>query len=166
MRNWIDSVQECSIETLGSISHGVWVLYIYTRDTLPHFAVAQCGWMDEKSLYSRKLCFWHLSVSPFPTPTFTGVRGAHKQYQRYNYSYHRVQNSYQLFRKPWFDTNVDILLFLHVTPSYLVHISAKSAMILNYKKLSWRLIDWLLSVPLTMDTQIRSQLKCTYVCEA
>ena len=32
------------------------------------------------------------------------------------YSYHRDQNSYQLFRKPQFDTNVGLLLFLLVTP--------------------------------------------------
>ena len=33
----------------------------------------------------------------------------------YNYSNHRVQNSYQLFRKPWFNTI--LLLFLQVIPS-------------------------------------------------
>ena len=37
---------------------------------------------------------------PFPQPTFTGARGEHKWHQGYNYSYHRVQNSYQLLRKP------------------------------------------------------------------
>ena len=31
-------------------------------------------------------------------PTFSDARGAQKQHQEYNYSYHRVQNSYQLFR--------------------------------------------------------------------
>ena len=36
---------------------------------------------------------------PFSTPTFMGARGAHKRHQGYNYSYQRVQNSYQLFRK-------------------------------------------------------------------
>ena len=34
------------------------------------------------------------------------------------YSYHRDPNSYKLFRKPQFDTNAGLLLFLRVTPSY------------------------------------------------
>ena len=29
---------------------------------------------------------------------FTGARGAHKRYQGCNYLYHRVQNSYQIFK--------------------------------------------------------------------
>jgi hypothetical protein len=41
-----------------------------------------------------------------PFPTFTGARGAHKRHQGFIYSYHRVQNSYQLFPKPWIDINV------------------------------------------------------------
>ena len=52
---------------------------------------------------------------PFPHPTFMGARGAPKRNQRYNYSYHRAQNSYQLFWKPWF--NIILLLFLYITPA-------------------------------------------------
>ena len=74
-----------------------------------------------------------------------------KRHQGYNYSYHRAQNSYQLFRKPWFDTNVGLLLFLHVTPSkpllrVILFRSLLLSMLLNYKKLSWYLIDRQLSV--------------------
>ena len=36
---------------------------------------------------------------PLPHPTFMGAKGAHKRHKRYNYLCHRVQNSYQLFRK-------------------------------------------------------------------
>ena len=54
---------------------------------------------------------------PFPPlPPFTGARGARKWHQGFNYSYHRVQNSYQLFQKSGFDTNVGLLIFLDVTP--------------------------------------------------
>ena len=37
--------------------------------------------------------------SHLPPRTFTGARGARKRHHGYVYSYHRVQNSYQLFRK-------------------------------------------------------------------
>jgi hypothetical protein len=95
-----------------------------------------------------------LSVLPFPTATFTGARGAHKWHQEYNYSYHRVQYSYQLFQKPRLDTNVGILLSLrHPFQPLLISLlkvilfrSVLLSMILNYKKLSC-LIDWQLSVP-------------------
>ena len=40
-----------------------------TRDVLPRFAVAQYGWLDEKSVCSRKLCFRHCyQCRPFPPP--------------------------------------------------------------------------------------------------
>ena len=93
-------------------------------------ATLRCGCMDEKSQCSWKLWFWHyyqiiFTGQPFPHPTFTGARRAHKRHLGYKNSYHRVQNSYQLFRKPWLDTKVCLLLFLHVTPSNFVHIIAK-----------------------------------------
>ena len=67
-------------------------------------------WHSVPENYGFDTIIW----SPFPT--FTGARGAHKRHQEYNYSYHREQHSYQLFRKPRFDTNVSLLLFLRVTP--------------------------------------------------
>jgi hypothetical protein len=72
---------------------------------------------------SRKLWFPHyyqwlfLQVAlSHPPPTFMGARSLLKRHKGYNYSYHRVQNSYQLFRKSWFDIKVGLLLFVHVTP--------------------------------------------------
>ena len=44
---------------------------------------------------------------PFPHPTFTGARGAHKRHHGNNYSYQRVQNSYQLYQ------NLDSTLFFY-----------------------------------------------------
>ena len=97
---------------------------------MARFAVAQSGCLDEKSQCSQKLRFRHyyqwllLQIVLHNTPIFTGAWGEHK-HQEYNYSHHRTQNSYQLFRKPSFDTNVGFLLFLHVTPSNLLDIIAK-----------------------------------------
>ena len=45
-------------------------------------------------------------------PSFKGARCAHKRHHGYNYSYHGDQN----LNKSWFDTNVGLPLFLHVTP--------------------------------------------------
>ena len=72
--------------------------------TLPRFAVAQCGCIDEEYVFPKTTVSTLLSViiftgRPFPHPIFTGAGGTHKRHQGYNYSYHRVQNSYQLFRK-------------------------------------------------------------------
>ena len=69
--------------------------------TLPRFAGAYSGSIDE---FPKTTVLTLLSVivfigRPFPHPTFTGARGAHKWHQRYINSYHRVQNSYQLFKK-------------------------------------------------------------------
>ena len=61
--------------------------------TLPRFAVAQCGCMDEEYQCSRKLRFQQYYLCFI----FSGARD--KRHQGYNYSYHRVQNSYQLFKK-------------------------------------------------------------------
>ena len=73
---------------------------------LPRFAVTQCGWMDEECQCYRKLWFRHYYLWLFLEDAlshityFTGARGAPKWHQEYDYSYHRAQNSYQLFRKP------------------------------------------------------------------
>jgi hypothetical protein len=69
-----------------------------------------------KTIVSTLLSMIIFTGCPLPPSPFTGARGAHKWQQGYIYSYHRLQNSYQLFRKPCFDTNV-VLLFIHVTPS-------------------------------------------------
>ena len=71
-----------------------------------------------KTMVSTLLSVIIFTGRPFPPPhpTFMGARGTHKRHQRYNYSYHRVQNSYQILRKSWFDTNIGLLLFLHVIP--------------------------------------------------
>ena len=72
-------------------------IYIYILDDPATFC---CG--------TVQLHGWGISVFPKTTvSTLLSViifTGAHKQHQWYNYSYHRVQNSHQLFRKPWFDT--------------------------------------------------------------
>jgi hypothetical protein len=86
---------------------------------------------------------------PSPSPKFTGV-SAHK---RHIYSYHRVQNSYQLYCKSCFDSNV-YLLFLHVPLSTLAHIIGKGSTfsisspfdITNYKELPGSLLDGQLSI--------------------
>ena len=79
---------------------------------------------------------------PLPPFPFTGARGAHKRQQAYIYSYQRVQHSYQLFKKPWFDTPV-VFYYFYMSPlPTLVHIVAKGissrsvllSMLLNYKK--------------------------------
>jgi hypothetical protein len=49
----------------------------------------------------------YFSGRPLPPSSFTGARGAHKRQQGYIYSYHRVQNSYQLL----FDTNAVFYYF-------------------------------------------------------
>ena len=72
--------------------------------TLPRFAVAQCGCMDDESQCSRKLLFRQYYLGLFlqvalSHTKFTGPRGAHKRQQGYIYSYHRVQNSCQQFTK-------------------------------------------------------------------
>jgi hypothetical protein len=97
--------------------------------TLPRFAVVQCGYMDEEYLFPKTTVSTLLSViiftgRSFPHHTFKGARGAHKRHQGYNYSYHWVQNSYQLFQKPWFDT---ILLLFYISPlPTLDHIVTKA----------------------------------------
>ena len=96
-------------------------IYIYILDDL---ATLRCGtvWLHGWgiSVFTKTTVSTLLSViisigRPFPHPTFTGARGAHKRHQVYSYSFHRVQYSYQLFWKAWFDTI--LLLFLHVAPS-------------------------------------------------
>ena len=122
----------------------------------PFLHVCECSWTFENvcKLFERlqtmlSLCKYTLIGRFFPHPTFMDARGAHKQYHRYNYSYHRVQNSYQLFRKPWFDTIV--LLFLHVTTSNpkgsTFSISSPFVITILQKKNSWCDTDWQLSVP-------------------
>ena len=126
-------------------------IYIYIYIYIPDDAVILCcgtvwlhGWGI--SVFPETTVLTLLSVinftgRPFPLPTFTGTRGAHKRHHGYNYSYHRVQNSYQLFWKPWFDITV---LFLHVTPfqpspiSLLRVVIFPSVLLLilqNYKKI-------------------------------
>ena len=99
------------------------LIFIYILDDP---AMLRCGtvWLHRLgiSVFQKTTVLILLSVTiftsrPFPHPTFTGARGVHEQHQGYNYSYHRVQNSYQLFWKPWFDTNDGLLLFLHATSS-------------------------------------------------
>ena len=74
--------------------------------TLTRFAVTQCGCMvsnisvPENYGFDTIICDFFYKGRPFPHPTFTGARGAHKWHHRYDYSLHRIQNSYQLFRKP------------------------------------------------------------------
>ena len=75
-------------------------------------ATFRCGtvWLHGWAICSRKLRFRHyylwlfLQVTLSHTPPLlvlevhiNGIRGTHKRHQRYNYLYHRVQNSYQLF---------------------------------------------------------------------
>ena len=62
---------------------------------------------------------------PFTTPPFTGATGAHKRHQGNIYSYHRVQNSYQLFKTLWFNTNFVFYYFYLPLLLTLVHIVAK-----------------------------------------
>ena len=78
---------------------------------------------------------------PFPHPTFTGARGAPKRHQGYNYSYHRAQNSYQLFRKPMIQHYSSIISICHPFQSSpipllrVVHFrSVLVLMLQNYKK--------------------------------
>ena len=52
-----------------------------------------------KTTVSTPLSVIIFTGSPFPHPTFTGARGAHKMYHGNNYSYHRVHNSYQAIQK-------------------------------------------------------------------
>ena len=121
--------------------------------------------MDEEYQCSRKLRFRHyylwlfLQVAFYHPPLLRvlevhtyGIRGISI------YSYYRAQNSYSLFKKPWFDTNV-VFYYVYMSPLPIhVHIVAKGtyvtlfwsvllSVLLNYKKLSWCLIDWHLSIP-------------------
>ena len=78
--------------------------------TLPRFAVAQCGCINE--VFPKTTVSTLLSVI-----FFTGAISAHKRHQGYNYSYHWVQNSDHLLRIPSFNTI--LLLFIHVNLSNL-----------------------------------------------
>ena len=88
----------------------------------------------------------------FPHPTFTVA--THKWHLGYNYSYHWVQNSYQLFRKSWFDA-ILLLFFTSPLPTLTHTIAKGSTFTISspfdvtklQKKLSWWLIDWQLSIP-------------------
>ena len=110
-------------------------------------------------------------VSRLSRPTFRSAKGAYKRHQEYIYSY-------QLFRKPWFDTNVSLLLFLHVTlPTLdvsllrvvLFFLLVLRSMLLNYKKkivlrfnrlaafpsqCQWTRIFLSLATPMAMGTQL------------
>ena len=96
-------------------------VYMYILDdpaTLRFGTVWLHGWgisVFPKTMISILLSVIIFTGRPFPRPTLKGARGAYKRHHGYNYSYHQIQNSYQLFRKPWFDTI--LLLILHVTPS-------------------------------------------------
>ena len=94
---------------------------IYTRWPCHASLTHKCGCMDEESVFPTSdltlLSVIIFTGRPFPHPTFTGARGAPKRHQGYIYSYHWVENSYQLFRKPWIVTNVGLLLILHFTPT-------------------------------------------------
>ena len=90
---------------------------------------------------------------PFPPPTFTSARGAHKQR-------HLVQNSFQLIQKPWFSTIMlsSIIFTCHTfQPSSISLIrvilfwSVLLSMLLNYKKSSWCLIGRQLSNPIVNE---------------
>ena len=86
-------------------------IYIYTRWPC-HASLWHCvaAWMRNNS-FPKTTVLTLLSVvifyiSPFPT-LHTGARGVHKRHQGYNYLYHRIQNSYQLFQ------NHDSTLFFY-----------------------------------------------------
>ena len=107
--------------------------------TLPRFAVAQCGCMDEEYNYGFDtiLSVIIFTARPFPHPTCAGVRGAHKWHQGYNYTYHRALNSYQLFRKPWFDIAIAFnrcTSFWSFHPPYVI-----GCLISMTAKLSWNI---------------------------
>jgi hypothetical protein len=126
--------------------------------TLRYDTVWLHGWeisVFPKNLVSTLLSMIIFTGRAFPHPSFTSARDGHKRQHGYNYSYSWVQNSYQLFRKQWFDTNVGLILFLcqpfQPSPVSLLRVvlfwSVLLSMLLNYKKLSWCLIDWQLSIP-------------------
>ena len=95
--------------------------------TLRRFSVGQCGCMDEKSQCSQKLWFRHYYQWLFLQVALSHLPPLWVLEVHINviYSYHRVQNSYQLFEKPWFDSNV-VFYYFYVSPlPTVVHIIAK-----------------------------------------
>ena len=118
--------------------------------TQPRFAEAQCGCMNEEYQCSRKLQFFTL----LSVIIFTGARGANKRHLGYNYSYHWVQNSFQLFQKTIIQHYSSIIFmcppFQPSCMPLLRVVLSQSVLFWCYKiteKLSWCLIDWQLSVP-------------------
>jgi hypothetical protein len=67
------------------------------------------------SLFLKTIVPTLKSVIIFTGHTFRNARVAHKRHQGCIYSYHWVQNSYQLFKKPRFDTNV-VCYYFYIHP--------------------------------------------------
>ena len=114
--------------------------------------------MFPTTLVSRVLSVIIFTVSHLPPLplSFTGARGAHKRHHGNIYSYHRVQNSYQLFKTPWFDTNVVFYYFYMppFQPSSISQLRVGNSFSISspfditklQKKLSWCQIDWKFSI--------------------
>ena len=82
--------------------------------------------IPKKTMVSTLLSVIISTGLPFPHPTFMGVRRAHKRHQGYNYSYHWVQNSYQLLKHPGLTLMLSSIIFTWHPFQPLVHIFAKS----------------------------------------
>ena len=116
--------------------------------------------MFPKTTVSTPLSVIIFTGRPFSHSTFTGTTGTHKRHRDNNYSYHRVQNSYQLFRKPWLDT---IFLLYMSSLTTLAHTIAevilfRSVLILMLQNYKTNCLDisstGSFPFPMSMDTHI------------
>ena len=119
---------------------------------------------SQKTIVSALLSVIIFTGRSLPPSPFMSAWDAHKQHQGYIYSYHRVQNFYQLFKNPWFDINAFFFYFYMSPLPILIHIVTKGirfrsvllSMLLNYKT-NCRDVSSTGSYPflISMDTHIR-----------